>query len=676
MGSPLFETHEVCAAAACRCGRRFEVSIVEAIDLSRDARLIRDAQRREGLRRAACPACGAAVEIEHPLFLHDAAARRLWCVFPEGQRPKEIELRIAYLQRLLSEPAGNVPDYAREARFVFGIASLPGELLAAPEPAGTETVAARPAPLESRAAELSEKDFEEVADAGDVARRDAAVVARWKESGQSHYMFLDQGALHLFQRMSCQAELGERVDLLFQLHRTENFPLIVLLLVAEGSSGARQVLTWPFNLDNRVDVGFLESLTRHFEVRLHLFDEQYRRQRILTLAPPLERNVAYVLNEARRWLERIEPGRRNFFLAVSKLDEGAYRRLGDRPVGLQPEAFRELPTPSVTRLSLQILTHWSQRQNYEYLIFVKSFPVATFQAILREVLGRAIFFGLAMSEKMQRLSVELGLVPDRTALRRELLLNFERVVEGERSCDLDLDSQLENWRALFDDAERAGFPVEERFRARLLQTERQRRESENLIPLELVGDVEMLDDLRELPAEELVALLSEPEHRLAALRALCETGAGEPLAQIESAVLALTRAEAESLMDALGKLGPEAGAMLERLGEGGRAPASIAALRGLVRLRGVGAVSTLVRVVAAGRRGVCGEAARLLQSFETLDGESRASWEEAVRGPGRARLLRVAERSRCPELRELAVAQKKRSRAVSRRQGDQGGGDG
>ncbi len=654
MGSPLLETHEVASVATCRCGRRFDVSTIETIDLARDAGLLRDVKRREGLRRVACPACGAAVEIDHPLYLHDPAARRLWCVFPERLRPKEIELRIAFLQRLLSEEPRSLPDYAREARFAFGWGALPADLLAAPDVVGTEPAAARPAEGVPRAAELSEKDFEEVVDAEEVARRDAAVVARWKESGQSHYMFLDQGALHLFQRMRRPADLGERADLLFQLHRTENFPLIVLLLVAEGSSGARQVLTWPFNLDNRVDVGFLESLARHFEVRLHLFDEHYRRQRTLVLAPPLERNVAYVLSEARRWLERIEPRRRNFFLAVSKLDEGAYRRLGERPVGLQPEAFRELPSPSVTRLSLQILTHWSQRQNYEYLIFAKSFPVATFQAILREVLGRAIFFGLAMSEKMQRLSVELGLVADRTALRRTLLENFERVVAGERTCDLDLDSQLENWRALLDDAERAGLAVEERFIDRMRQTERQRKESENLIPLELVGGVEMLDDLRELPAEDLEALLAEPEHRFEALRALCETGSWKRLEEIERAVLKMKPAEADGLEDALGRLGPAARPMLERLSDHAVASASRAGLRGLTRLLGPASAAILLREVAAGRRAVWKVAADLLAALPEVDAEALSALDALAQGEGRARLLQTAGRSQAPALREWA----------------------
>ncbi|NMB75630.1 MAG: hypothetical protein GYA21_10935 [Myxococcales bacterium] len=654
MGSSLFETHQVQAAATCRCGRRFEVSVIETIDLGRDLRLLQDVKERERLRRAACPACGAAVEIEHPLYLHDPAARRLWCVFPERLRPREIELRIAFLQRLLSEGAVGSTEYARQARFVFGWGSLPAEMLAAPDAASAEPAAIRPAEGVPRAAELSEKDFEEVVDAEEVARRDAAVVARWKESGQSHYMFLDQGALHLFQRMRRPADLGERADLLFQLHRTENFPLIVLLLVAEGSSGARQVLTWPFNLDNHVDVGFLESLARHFEVRLHLFDEHYRRQRTLVLAPPLERNVAYVLSEARRWLERIEPRRRNFFLAVSKLDEGAYRRLGERPVGLQPEAFRELPSPSVTRLSLQILTHWSQRQNYEYLIFVKSFPVATFQAILREVLDRAIFFGLAMSEKMQRLSVELGLVPDQTVLRRTLLENFERVVTGERVCDLDLESQLENWRALLDDAERAGFIVEGRFRERLLQTERQRQESENLIPLELVGGVEMLDDLRELPAEDLTALLAEPEHRLEALRALCESGSGKELEEIERAVLKLRPAEADALEDALGRLGPAARPMLERLSAQAVAAVARAGLRGLTRLLGPAAAAVLLREVGAGRRTVWKVAADLLAALPEVDAEALSALGALARDEGRKRLLQTAERCQCPALREWA----------------------
>ena len=113
---------------------------------------------------------------------------------------------------------------------------------------------------------LEESDFEQVTDAERVELRDSALVERWRESGQEHFAFLDEGALHIFQRHAEAGAFGDRADLLFQLHRTENFPLVVLLLVAEGRAAERQVLYWLFNLDNKVDVQFLEQLARRFEV--------------------------------------------------------------------------------------------------------------------------------------------------------------------------------------------------------------------------------------------------------------------------------------------------------------------------------------------------------------------------------------------------------------------------
>jgi len=649
----LLETHPAAAKARCRCGHGFEAVVVETIDLSRDSRLMGSPGERERLRRVSCPACGAPVEVEAPLYLHDPAARRFFCVLPESQRPREIELRIEFLRRLLDEGGAAVPAYVREARFLYDLESIPADAIAAPAPAAAPP-ADGGAGAPARVAELSESDFEEVVDAEALARRDAAIVERWKESGQSHYMFWDGHALNVFQRLARPELIGERGDLLFQLHRGENFPVIVLLFVAESGGRPRQVLTWPFNLDNRVDVGFLENLARHFEVRLHLFDTGFRRQRLMALAPPLHKNVAYVLAEARRWLAQIEPGRRNFFLAVSKLDEGAYLRLGERPAALLPEAFSDLPTPSVTRLSLQILTHWSTRKNYEYLIFVKSFPVTTFQAILREVLGRAIHFGLAMSQKMQRLSIELGLAPDLAALHQMLFANFERVVAGERANDLDLEAQLENWRDLCDGAERAGLAVEQRHRERIRQLERQRDEAQNLIPIELVGDVQMLDDLRELSAEELTALLSDPEHRLEALRILCEAGSGGEIEAIEPAVIKMKPREADGLQDALARLGPQARPMLERLSGHAVASAARAGLRGMARLLGPASAGILLREVAAGRRAVWKVAADLLAALPEVDSEALLSLESLARGEGRNRLLQTLERARCPALREWA----------------------
>jgi len=368
--------------------------------------------------------------------------------------------------------------------------------------------------------ELEESDFEHIEDTQRQERRHAALLRRWQESGQTHYTFLDQGALHIFQLESEPGGFGERCDLFFQLHRIENFPLIVLLLVGEDRSGTDRVRYWLFNLDNRIDVRFLEQLAERFEVRLHLFDRGYRKSGELVFNQPLEQNVAYVLDAARQWLQRIEPGRRNFFIAASKFDVVAYRKLGGPALPLEVQAFEELPTPGVTRLTLDILTWWSSRDEYEYLIFIKSFPVARFQAIVKAVLRRALHFGLAMTEKMRRMAVELGLAPTTAALVEQQLRQATQVARGVLPNDLEPRAQADNWRRLLVDADALGVAVAAEIQQLAAEAIQAQEHAAGAIALDLSDDWEELRALEQLDVADLIDLLSDPEQREAALAAL------------------------------------------------------------------------------------------------------------------------------------------------------------
>jgi len=466
----------------CDCGESFSANVLRVLNLATHAELL-DSLLTERLNLVRCAACGREFGADTPVFVHDPGRGRYVCCYPSAWRSQELELRVQFYQELLGQ-GGSVPGCVRAAAFVFGARACAQALERAVPPSpwtpGRDEalpLGALPEELEQAEAwvvtplaladgldaevegEGAEVDFEGLEEA-DGSGRQAEALQRWREGGLNQHAFLDRGVLHLLQQHPGPAELGPRVEVLFQLHRMENFPLIALILAAGGGEGPPGSLAWLFNLDSAEDVAMLEALSRRFEVRVHLFDAEYRLRQRLSLSPSLEPNVTYALGEARRWYDRIDPKRRNFFLAASKFDAAALQRSGADETTLDPGAFRELPSPSVARLALDILTYWSSRDKAEYLIFIRSFPLARFQAILAAVLTRAVHFGLAMTKKMRRLTVELGLAEGEAALMRALLSNFAEVCQGLRQNDLDPASQAENWELLLRDAAASGLEVD------------------------------------------------------------------------------------------------------------------------------------------------------------------------------------------------------------------------
>jgi hypothetical protein len=494
----LLETVRQSLGLTCDCGQRVEASVLRVINLGSHPELL-DSLLADRLNLVRCVACGREFPAATPVFVHDPGRARYVCCYPSAWRSQELELRIQFYQELL-DAGGTLPACVRAAAFVFGaraaaqaleravppspwtmgqeeelrLGDLPEELergeawvvaplgQAAGRAGGPETESVR---------ELREEDFEGVEDAGQARSRDEEMLRQWREGGQDHHTYLAEGAVCVLQLCAEPEAFSGRLDVFFQLHRLENFPLIALVLLADHGQGRLRSLVWLFNLDNPADAEQLEALSHRFEVRVRLFDAGYACRCSLVLSPPLEPNVAYALGEARRWLTGIEPGRRNFFLAASKFDASSLARLGAGPKAPDPGAFRDLPTPAVTSLALEILTYWSSRDKAEYLIFVKSFPLARFHAILAAVLGRAAYFGLAMTKKMRRLSVELGLYPSEAALVRAQTGAFAEVALGLKPNDLDPGAQADNWARLGETAALLGVELEPDL-ARLIEAAR------------------------------------------------------------------------------------------------------------------------------------------------------------------------------------------------------------
>jgi hypothetical protein len=275
-----------------------------------------------------------------------------------------------------------------------------------------------------------------------------------------------------------------------------------------------------------------------------------------------------------------------------------------------------LPTAATTRLALDILTFWSSRKNFEYLIFIKSFPAARFQVILKEVLQRAIHFGLVMTEKMKRMCVELRLVTCKEELIATLLGNFARTTDSPEGSDLEPQARVDNWRLLQKDAEMHGVGIKPAIAGSISRAEADLKEGQNAIPLDLADGIELFSTLSQLEQEELIELLADKASRVDAMRALAESGQEELIPRVLSTFGNLSRSEMEALGDDLACFGQVLAAPLKDRMDQLKPFQRLGALRTLVRLQGEEVVHLLIHEVVAGARSLRRPCMELLANLD------------------------------------------------------------
>lgn len=372
-----------------------------------------------------------------------------------------------------------------------------------------------------------------------------------------HALAVDDGGVRLALRAPAGLARGP-LDLRLQLHRTASYPAVTLtvgtpaaLRGVAGAEGLRAtaILDVAAELDRRA----LAALSKRFALTVELVADG-RRLRRAVLTAPLEENVAYVTRAAQDHLRGVAAeGQPSPARARQELAAPGFDLLGAQ----HPEAseFRDdklgqLATAQQLRRALAIARRFSRPAREDYLVTTRGYPLRLWHARRREVLARAVEWGVWMGPELAQAAVSEGLARSRKDLVTRLLAAFEAMVADAAVNDLDGDAADDNRKALAEEAKALG----------IAGTNGARTAEDGVVASGTIdaGRPAARLETRGRSVEELIALLDDRAQRVAAALELCERADPRAIRPVLHAVRRMQRTEAVRVLGAVVKFGEAA----------------------------------------------------------------------------------------------------------------------
>jgi hypothetical protein len=414
---------------------------------------------------------------------------------------------------------------------------------------------------------------------------------RLRAGSRPYYHDLQQGQILLSYRLDerrMRAFQEQPPRLFLQYHDLEEFPLITLLLAVLGEDEVpTDDVYWPLDLRKPADLALMGQLQQRFQLRVALYGEDLKLRQVLQFQEPLELNARHLQALA---LQRLEQGQSLALEdALRRIEAPDYERLGSMRHNFQQQSFNDLGSPAQARLAAGIVGYWSGPETFRYLIENRSFPLAWFDVIQRRVLHAAQRFGVALSDDLRRLAVDLNLAQDELALARGLAATWAQTALGLGGVHNDMDAldTWHNWQDLIEALESMGASLDPEL-ANLASAalKRAREYSEaNQIPVELPPDVEEIvadpptldraaarapapEPAASMPAipgfaqvealdrDAQRALLSDPDRRLAAAAALIARADHDAALEVLVLTEEMTDDEVETLSEIMSLFAP------------------------------------------------------------------------------------------------------------------------
>ncbi|MCA9667665.1 MAG: hypothetical protein KC503_18830 [Myxococcales bacterium] len=377
----------------------------------------------------------------------------------------------------------------------------------------------------------------------------------------------------------------------------------------QGAAGAvddAPSLLWPINPGAHRGRAVLGELGERFVVHLDLFDEESRPLSTWTIEAPLAENVRLIVERVGQ--VEIAP---EMFEATSArwraLD--VEERLGRKQHNFSEDSFADLPSPAAVRLALGILNYWSERENEDYLLLVKSFPLEQWHQIRRRVVERAIDFGLYLGDPLTVFALKHKIAETQAELLRISVANFAEVSLRLKPSDLDARDEWENWKSLLAECVQHGVEVESQIEELAASAARRAQQGAAL----LFDEREPGGDFGTLDNDELIGMLADRDRRRDAALELCERGDPTLARAIFSAVRNMTRGEVVRVVPALAQLG---------------APVVPLFVEGLSHRK------SFIRQGCALGLGALKAVDALVPMIDLLTGEPTRIWREVARGIG------------------------------------------
>jgi hypothetical protein len=236
-----------------------------------------------------------------------------------------------------------------------------------------------------------------------------------------------------------------RADLWFQLFEIEAFPLVTLTLVSDSRAAEPETLTWLLDLTRPEQWAIATTLQRRYRARVQLHVSSSHKPLILDLGGHRESNVSVVLDRATAMLAGHPPEDRPFDRAAEKFDRLKAPH-GNVPVPLEFYEPRPTRTFEAAAQFIALVADWFGDEKYNYLIFVRSFPLDTFEELVRHSLEQAMAFGVCVPETLIARALTLGMAGSRKELTAKLVERFATLARDDGG--ISDDAAVDNWTYL------------------------------------------------------------------------------------------------------------------------------------------------------------------------------------------------------------------------------------
>lgn len=236
-----------------------------------------------------------------------------------------------------------------------------------------------------------------------------------------------------------------RADLWFQLFEIEAFPLVTLTLVSDARAAEPETLTWLLDLTRPEQWAIATTLQRRYRTQVQLYFSSSHKPLLLDLGGHRESNVSVVLDRAAAMLAGHPPEDRPFDRAAEKFDRLKAPH-GNVPVPLEFYEPRPTRTFEAAAGFTALIADWFGDEKYNYLIFVRSFPLDTFEELVRHSLEQAMAFGVCVPEALIARALTLGMAGSRKELTAKLVERFATLARG--NGNVSDDAAVDNWTEL------------------------------------------------------------------------------------------------------------------------------------------------------------------------------------------------------------------------------------
>jgi len=363
--------------------------------------------------------------------------------------------------------------------------------------------------------------------------------------------------------------LSGALDVRVLLHRVNTYPVVVLVIgppAALRAPSPTQLAVIPLDIAADGDRAVLTALARKFEIVTDIVTNR-RVMRRVKLSAPLAENVAYIVRAADDHLRGITadgdhtpsyPHARDVVLGAGfdllGLEHAETSEFRD-------DKLSKLESAQHLRRAIAIARRFARPSREDYLVAARGFPLARWRDLRKQVVDRAVAWGIWMGPELAQVAVSEGLARSRRDLIVKLDAGFETLRRSPDVFDLDDDAADDNAKDLAEEARALGVELA------------RSRKSNGAIKSEdapvASGSIERAPTAsigKPRSTDELITLLEDKNQRMSAASELCDRGDTRAAIPVIQAAKKMSRSEAVRILGRSVKFGAAAaGPLMEGL---------------------------------------------------------------------------------------------------------------